>query len=182
MTGERRIFVWLNVAALFAICIVLLAAFAFQFGRHELPCPLCILQRIGFAALAVGPILNLRYGARPGHYAITLLAAVAGAGVAMRQVLLHIAPGDPGYGTPFLGFHYYTWAFILFSLAIVLSSFALLFEEQFDRALQAAPLPGMAAVSVWLVIVLTAANFLNVFVECGFSQCPDNPVRYDLLG
>ena len=32
--------------------------------------------------------------------------------VAMRQILLHIMPGDPGYGSALLGYHYYCWAFI----------------------------------------------------------------------
>ncbi|WP_409072021.1 disulfide bond formation protein B, partial [Listeria monocytogenes] len=44
-----------------------------------MPCPLCLLQRILFALLAVGPILNIRYGPRPSHYALSLLAAIVGA-------------------------------------------------------------------------------------------------------
>ena len=81
---------------------------------HELPCPLCLLQRILFAVLAVGPILNMRFGPRPSHYALSLLAAVAGFVVSTRQVLLHIMPGDAGYGSALLGYHYYTWALIGF--------------------------------------------------------------------
>ena len=93
--------------------------FAAQLALGELPCPLCLLQRIQFAMLAIGPILNLRFGPRPSHYALSLLAAVAGAAFAARQVLLHILPGDPGYGSALLGYHYYTWAFIGFAAAIV---------------------------------------------------------------
>ena len=50
----------------------------------------------------------------------------------MRQILLHIMPGDPGYGSALLGYHYYTWAFIGFAVAIVLIAAMLLFERQFD--------------------------------------------------
>ena len=77
MTQARAI--TLNALSLYAVALVLAAAFAAQFILHELPCPLCLLQRILFAALAVGPILNIRFGPRPSHYAMSLLAAVAGA-------------------------------------------------------------------------------------------------------
>src|SRR5258705_10518520 len=82
----------LNALSLYAVALVLAAAFAAQFILHELPCPLCLLQRILFAALAVGPILNIRFGPRPSHYAMSLLAAVAGAVASTRQVRLHIMP------------------------------------------------------------------------------------------
>jgi disulfide bond formation protein DsbB len=78
---------------------MLAAAFAAQFALHELPCPLCLLQRILFAVLAIGPIMNIRWGPRPNHYALSMLAAIAGAVVSTRQVLLHIMPGDGGYGS-----------------------------------------------------------------------------------
>src|SRR6266481_7074795 len=76
----RSLALTLNALGLYAITLVLLVAFAAQLVLHELPCPLCLLQRIQFAMLAVGPILNLRFGVRPSHYAVSLLTAVAGAG------------------------------------------------------------------------------------------------------
>ncbi len=108
MTQTRAIL--LNALSLYGVALVLAAAFAAQFVLHELPCPLCLLQRILFATLAIGPILNIRFGPRPSHYALSLLAAVAGAIASKRQVLLHIMPGDGGYGSALLGYHYYTWA------------------------------------------------------------------------
>src|SRR6267378_2497264 len=95
---------------LYAVALVLAAAFAAQLLLHELPCPLCLLQRIQFAVLAIGPILNVRFGPRPSHYALSLLAAVAGAVFSTRQILLHIMPGDAGYGTALFGYHYYSLA------------------------------------------------------------------------
>jgi hypothetical protein len=50
---------------------------------------------------------------------------------AARQILLHIMPGDPGYGSALLGYHYYTWAFIGFAVAIVALAVMLLFDSQF---------------------------------------------------
>src|ERR1700727_1921183 len=123
----RAFAVTLNALSLYALALVLAAAFAAQLLLHELPCPLCLLQRIQFAMLAIGPILNVRWGPRPSHYALSLLAAVVGMAFSTRQILLHIMPGDAGFGTEMLGYHYYTLALIGFAAAIVLLAIVLLF-------------------------------------------------------
>lgn len=181
MTQTRA--VTLNALSLYAVALVLAAAFAAQFILHELPCPLCLLQRLLFATLAIGPILNIRFGPRPSHYAISLLAAVVGAVASTRQVLLHILPGDAGYGSALLGYHYYSWALIGFVAAIVLPAAILLFDRQFADDGAALPADGgaFAQVAVWLVIALTAANVAMTLLECGFGACADNPVVYELL-
>jgi hypothetical protein len=133
--------------------------------------------------LAVGPVLNVRFGPHPSHYAISLLTAIAGAGIAMRQVLLHIMPGDPGYGSALLGYHYYTWAFIGFAVAIALIAVMLLFERQFAANTAGEPIEigNFARIAVWLVIALTALNVISTLLECGFSACADSPEVYELL-
>jgi disulfide bond formation protein DsbB len=181
MTQTRAIM--LNALSLYAVALVLAAAFAAQFVLHELPCPLCLLQRILFATLAIGPILNIRFGPRPSHYAMSLLAAVAGAIASTRQVLLHILPGDAGYGSALLGYHYYSWALIGFIAAIVLLAAILLFDRQFADDGAALPADGgvFAQAAVWLATALTAANVVTTLLECGFGACADNPVVYELL-
>jgi disulfide bond formation protein DsbB len=178
----RSLAVMLNALALYGVALVLAVAFAAQLWLGELPCPLCLLQRVAFALLAVGPMLNVRFGPRPSHYALSLLAAAAGATVAMRQVLLHIMPGDPGFGSALLGYHYYSWAFIGFAAAIILIAGMLLLDGQFADA-EAKPMRAgvFAQGAVWLVIALTALNVVSTLLECGFAACPDNPVTYELL-
>jgi disulfide bond formation protein DsbB len=105
----RSFAITLNALGLYAVAVVLPTAFTAQFLLPELPCPLCLLQRIQFAVLAIGPIMNVRWGPRPSHYALSLLAAVAGAVFSTRQVLLHIMPGDAGYGTPLLAITTIRW-------------------------------------------------------------------------
>jgi disulfide bond formation protein DsbB len=177
----RSLAVTLNALGLYAIALVLLVAFAAQLVLHELPCPLCLLQRIQFAMLAVGPILNVRFGPRPSHYAVSLLTAVAGAAFAARQILLHVMPEDPGYGSAPLGYHYYTWAFIGFAVAIIAVAVMLLFDDQFRDDGKPQPVGAFARAAVWLVIALTALNVISTLLECGFGACPDNPVAYELL-
>ena len=175
-----RLAVTLNTLGLYAIAGILIAAFVAQFILAELPCPLCLLQRVAFAALAVGPILNIRFGPRPSHYALSLLAALLGAVFSGRQILLHIMPGDPGYGSAIFGLHYYSWAFVCFAAAIALIGLVVLFDRQF--ADEGKPQLGLfEKAAVWLVILVTLANVLNVFVECGLDVCPDDPVSYRLL-
>ena len=178
----RSFAVTLNALGLYAVALVLAAALTAQLLLHELACPLCLLQRMQVAVLAIGPILNVRWGPRPSHYALSLLAAVVGAAFSTRQILLHITPGDAGYGTALFGLHYYTLAFFGFAAAIVLLAAMLLFDRQFeeDGAMQPA-MGAFARTAVWLVIVLTALNVISTLVECGFGACAENPVVYELL-
>src|SRR6266852_6110182 len=115
--------------------------------------------------------------------AVSLLTAAAGAAFAMRQILLHIMPGDPGYGSALLGYHYYTWAFIGFAVAIIVIAAMLLFDRQFseDGAAQPVEAGAFARIAVWLVIGLTALNVVATLLEGGLGACPDNPVEYELL-
>jgi disulfide bond formation protein DsbB len=176
-----RFAIRLNALALYAIVGLLIAAFYFQLALGELPCPLCQLQRIAFTALAVGPILTLRSGPQTRHYALTIIAALAGAGIAGRQVLLHVAPGDPGFGSAILGYHLYTWAFVCFAAAIAASAVMLLFGKQFVAEPAAPQLGLLERASVWLVIAVTLLNAASALAECGFSACAANPVRYELF-
>ena len=139
-TTSAEAIYWLNVLALYAVCGVLIAAYVVEFTREEFPCPLCLLQRIALTGMAAGLVMNLRFGLRPRHYGLILLAAAAGGVFAVRQILLHIAPGDPGYGSTVLGYHYYTWCAIVFAIAIVATAIVLLFDEQFEGSAPA-PLP-----------------------------------------
>src|SRR6266699_2614917 len=113
-----------------------------------------------------------------GLYGIALVLLVA---FAARQILLHVMPGDPGYGSALLGYHYYSWAFIGFAVAVVALAAMLLFDEQFRDDGKPQPAGAFARAAVWLVIALTALNVVSTLLECGFGACPDNPVAYELL-
>lgn len=88
----------INIVALLALLGVLAGSLFLQFGVGEQPCPLCLVQRSGMVGLALGPIMNLLWGLKPSHYAISILAALVGAAGSTRQILIHIAdPNDAGY-------------------------------------------------------------------------------------
>lgn len=178
---SSRLAIWLNALALYAIAGVLAGAFYFQFADSELPCPLCMMQRIAFVAMAVGPMLTIAFGPQPRNYGLTILAGLIGAVISGRQVLLHIMPGDPGYGPPILGLHFYTWAFVCFAVGIVASSIMLCFERQFEPQLSEPESGILGKSAIAIVLALTLANAAGAFVQCGFGECPSDPVSYKLL-
>jgi hypothetical protein len=134
---------------------------------------------VALTALAVGPVLTLRHGPRPAHYGLIILAALLGAGIASRQVLLHIMPGDPGYGSALFGYHFYTWALMCFLAAMAAGGVMLLFPAQFADG--APPLGSFELADVGLMLIVTLANGASALVQCGFTWCPDTPVHYELL-
>lgn len=110
---------------IFVIIAILSMAFYYQLAFRELPCALCLLQRMGFIGIGLGYVLNLRYGFYASHYAISFLSILFVLISSHLQILLHIIPGDPGYGDTFWGLHFYTWSYItglyfIFSTAIFL--------------------------------------------------------------
>lgn len=166
----------LNAAALAGLIVVLVVAYADQFAGHDLPCPLCLLQRVAIAGVAFGLLLNLRYGPQPSSYGIMLLGALFGMAVAGRQVLLHVVPGTGSYGAPLLGLHLYTWSFMLFALVILGTAVLLLLPPAMSPA-RALPLRVQHGLA-WTAIGLTALNAVTTFLQCGPLECPDNPVQY----
>ncbi len=172
----------LNAVGLLAVSVVLIAAFLDQFLLGELPCPLCLLQRVGFMGAALGLALNVRFGPRPSHYAVTILSACFGGMVSIRQILGHIVPGTGTYGSAIFGLHYYSWALLIFG-AIVLGCTALLFFERQFADSDAAPAraTGFGVAMIGLAAALALANGVSTVLECGAGLCPDNPVVYELL-
>jgi len=171
-----------NAAAAAGMATILLVAFGLQFGLKEFPCPLCNLQRVAFVLCGFGFLLNLRFGAQPLHYALTLLGALFGLAVSGRQVLLHVAPGGSAYGSPMLGLHLYTWALLLFLAVIVLVALLMMFSarpEHHNTDHQAAlRFRGVYRLAAYLLIAATLANVANSFLLCGPFECSDNPTDY----
>jgi len=179
-----------NIVALLALLGVLAGSLFLQFGIGEQPCPLCLVQRSGIVGLALGPIMNLLWGLKPSHYAISILAALVGAAGSSRQILIHIAdPNDPGYGPAVLGWHLYTWALVTFVIAIAGISVLMLFPKQFAMGdegiiktaggLRPWIISVAFGVILWMMVDATIIGVSEVF-ECGLGGCPDDPP--DILG
>lgn len=171
----------LNALGLYAISLALIIAFYYQLVKLELPCPLCLLQRAGMMLIGLGFLFNLRFGLRSRHYAMALIGCVVTGVIATRQVLLHIKPGDAGYGSALLGLHFYTWALVASVLAILGIAVMMMLRRELVPPGAELRLSLFSKTAIGLFILLTAANLVSTVLECGGGQCADNPVRYELL-
>lgn len=179
MTGAfPRLSRTLDTLALFGLSIVLLVAFYYQFALGELPCPLCALQRVGFIVAGVALILNLRFGCSPAHYGIVLLTSVAAGSASLRQIALHILPGDHGFGSALFGMHFYTWAFVAYAGLIVYVAMQLLLGVTSAPRRDAARPDALTRAACWLFLGVAAGNVVAFLLECGVGPCPDDPVGY----
>ncbi len=172
-----------------AICGVLLGAFWMQFGEWEFPRPLCIVQRMAMMLCALGPALIVMEGLRDrdiglstvlAGYGMSVLGAVVGLAASSRQILLHIMPGNPGYGGTVMGMHLYTWALIVFLVVLGFSGTRLLLFHSVSP--QRGEGRGVPRAILWLFGLIIAANALAVFFEAGLHwYLPDNPTSYRLI-
>jgi disulfide bond formation protein DsbB len=84
---------------LLAVAFISIALLGFalylQYEQNMLPCPLCIIQRYAFAALAIVCLIGATMSRRPATAAgaIAALVAVAGAGVAGWHLWIKAHPG-----------------------------------------------------------------------------------------
>lgn len=174
----------LNALDVLGLGFLLILAFAMQLILHELPCPLCILQRIGILGIAFGFLLNVQFKIHPAHYTLSLLAAVLTAVMSVRQIFLHVTPGDPGYGLPFLGIHLYTWVFLLCAAVIVYIAiiFSILpqYSEVYGRNFKGKTLQVLTQLTFAMLFILTLVNGISTYLECGLKVCPETPVKYEI--
>lgn len=184
--GLAWFFRWKSGIEIIGICLIIIAAFYYQLVLNELPCPLCLLQRMGLLAIAFGFLLNLRYGAHPAHYALSLLAAVLTGMIALRQVSLHI--NDPvGFGSEVLGMHMYTWVFVVAVIAIVYIALVMSYAEQYrsfnnDRPVASSiMLKRFSTLAFLLLALMLFADVVTILLECGLQECPDDPQSYKWL-
>lgn len=161
-----------NALFIYVLCGVLLAAFVYQFMRLEDLCPLCYMQRLGIVGIAIGLLMNLRFGIKTEHYGLCMLSALLGNAISLYQISLHICPQSPTFGEPIFGFDLYVWASIvftcsMFAIAILLMLFG------FSHHQTGKPLWGAWETAAFtLVAIILLANILTTLIQCGLSPCP----------
>ena len=165
-----------NQLSLLAVFGTLSYAFFDQLYFGELPCPLCLMQRIGFVIIGFALVLNIRCGAHSAHYGWGIIGGLVGMMVSLRQVLIHILPGDKGFGSTFLELHFYTWAFV--GYLGLLAGFAILLMLP-NREVRSRSWFANALVIAFILLVF--GNLVSTLLECGIGPCADDPVRYDGL-
>jgi disulfide bond formation protein DsbB len=170
---KKRIF-FLNILEILGIYLILIFALGFQIILQDLPCPLCLLQRIGFFGIALGLLMNLRFGLHPSHYSIALVSALFTSFVALRHIALHIVPGSGTYGQSFLGLHLYTWSFIAAVIILLYTSIILGIDRQYQNSLSGHI---RSHWSTYILLAFTALlfviNIVSLLIQCGIGVCPE---------
>jgi len=176
----RNIAIVANMLGLTGIIVLLLMTFILQFSLHELPCPLCLLQRVGFVIAGIGLLFNLRFGLRTSHYMWVILGTLFSAYVSLRQVTLHVVPGTGVYGSSILGMHLYTWAFVIAMVTLLLTAILAAFDKQYLSPVwePSGKMRYLVNFLFALMFLLTFGNLLGVLAECGIHICPANPTSY----
>jgi disulfide bond formation protein DsbB len=172
----------------FAYNFVLAGGFFFQFALHEFPCPLCMIQRYFMMLACFGPLYIIlatkNRTITPQKfmrgYGLSLLAALLGASASIRQILLHIAPKDPGYGSAVFGIHTYTWALISFIVVMFFCAFMMIFAKELCP--KGSEYNVIATINIWIFAVLIIANLFAIIAEEGFHfLLTSDPTKYLLF-
>tara|TARA_B110000285_G_C15062350_1_gene583089 strand:+ start:717 stop:1238 length:522 start_codon:yes stop_codon:yes gene_type:complete len=168
---------YINSTCILIVCSVLIGAFYFQFGLNEDPCPLCLLQRMGMIGVIFGLALNSYFGFDSKHFAVVIISALVGLTFSTRHVLLHILPGDPGYGSPIFEYHLYTWGVFIFIASILGSALFLFYIDSFKRGSTHAIL-NYEKYAVYLAAVIILINIIATIFECQLGPCcEDGPCK-----
>ena len=186
----QRVVVWLNyvylLVVMFVIAGILTTAMTLQYANGELPCPLCLLERVAMLGVCFGIMLNFRSGFSYQNTGFSLLFAIVLLIIAVRQSLLDIypRPGHEYIGSAIFGIHMPVWSIIialslLTAYAIKLS---ILGGDEHIREADLASFPAIKKIADLLSVYVTAIcviNLVSVVLQCGVGEC--HTYNYKLL-
>jgi disulfide bond formation protein DsbB len=165
-----------TLAMMAVIAAVLTAAMVMQYGHGELPCPLCLLQRLAMFGVCFGLMQNFRNGFSDRNLGYSLLFSVFLLVVSIRQTLLDIypRPGHQYVGSAVLGLHMPVWS-ILIAMALI-TAFAVKLcvigtEDGARPPDRKSPFGRIAMLLSLYVIAISLVNFGSVVVQCGLGEC-----------
>ena len=187
-TREVRLPATLNdlflLTMMLAMAAILTTAMMFQYRGGEIPCPLCLLQRVAMFGVCLGVIRHFRHGYSARNDGVSMLFALLLLIVSMRQTLLDIYP-RPGHGyigSAVLGLHMPVWSVVI--AVVILLAFAIklaiLGGEQLRDRPPSPALGRLARLLSLYVIAICLINLGSVLVQCGADAC--HTTEYRLLG
>ena len=187
---SQRLLALLNyvylLLVMFVIAGILTAAMTLQYVNGELPCPLCLLERVAMFGVCFGIMLNFRRGFSYQNTGFSLLSAILLLVIAVRQSLLDIypRPGHEYIGSAIFGIHMPVWSIIiaLMLLTAYAIKLAILGGDEYLREADVGEFPVIRkvadVVSIY-VIAICLINFVSVILQCGFGEC--HTFSYKLL-
>ena len=171
------------LAILVGLAAILTVAMGFQYVAGELPCPLCLLQRVAMFGICFGIIHHVRNGYDARNIGVGLVWALVLLLVAVRQVLINIVerPGHAYPGSAVLGLHMPVWSVVIaFLILLAFAMTLVLFNSKRLKAIPPSPvLTQIGGIAGLYVIVLCVINLVSAILQCGFGAC--HTTGYKLL-
>jgi disulfide bond formation protein DsbB len=163
------------LAILAGLAAALTAAMVLQYAAGELPCPLCLLQRVAMFGVCFGIIHHVRHGYDARNIGVGLVWALFLLIVSVRQVLLNIVP-RPGHAYPggaVLGLHMPVWSVVIaFAVLLAFAGVLALFDGGRIGAAPPSPmLTRIGAVAGLYIIALCLINLASAILQCGLGAC-----------
>ncbi len=171
------------LALLLVIAGVLTAAIVLQYGYGEVPCPLCLLQRVAMFGVCFGVMRYFRQGDRTRSIGLGLVAALALLVIAGRQVLIDICPlpGRSYVGSAVFGLHMPVWSVVvaLATIAAFTLHLVVVGDSGSPGTRPGPRVAGIAGGASLYVVALCAVNLVSALLQCGFGEC--HRTGYSLL-
>lgn len=154
-----------NALELSGITLILLLTLAIQFIFREIPCPLCLLQRVGLICVTLGFLLNLRFTPHPRHYAIIILSALFTSFVALRHIAINLHNPEGGFGSAIFGLHLYTWSFIIAMCILIAATLIMTIERKYLPVNKNTKIRTITKIMLSLTILILVINIV-VLANC----------------
>jgi disulfide bond formation protein DsbB len=172
------------LSMLYVIAAILTAAMAYQYLNAEIPCPLCLLQRVALFGVCFGVVENFRNGYSDRNAGWSLLFSLLLLIVSVRQTLLNIypRPGHAYVGSAIFGIHMPVWC-VLIATALLIA-FGLKLTILGGDGAHAGKKPKgalrqLALLGSVYVVALCLINLVSVILQCGVDAC--HTTEYRLL-
>ena len=160
------------------IAAILTVAMVLQYYGNEIPCPLCLLQRVAMFGVCFGIIMHFRHGYSARHDGVSMLFALFLLIVSARQTLLDIypRPGHEYIGSAILGLHMPVWSVVI--AVTILLGFAVKFAVLGgDYLRDQRPSSALGRLLSLYVIAIALINLGSVILQCGVDACHTSGYR-----
>ena len=170
------------LSMLYVVAAILTAAMAYQYLNAEIPCPLCLLQRVALFGVCFGIIQNIRSGYSDRNAGWSILFTLFLLVVSVRQTLINIYPreGHAYVGSAVFGIHMPVWCVLIATALLIAFGLKLAVlggDHQFAGRKPAGALAKLATAGAILVVALCVINFASVVVQCGLDSCRTSEYR-----
>ena len=167
---RRQLLYSILALAVLALAVVPIgvAVFVLGFAYGDSPCVMCWEQRIGMALVALIGLFVIRYGPKPKYIGLAVLVAIWGVFMGIRHTGMHAARDvGQGFSAEILGAHTYTWALLIYWVAVALMGLLLMMTNKEDIEERPRPLGALGTLAGVVFLVVIAANVVQAFASTG---------------